>query len=135
MQKKDMIMNLSIILATRPEIIKLAPVIRECERMDLDFFISHTGQHYSFNMGRIFFEQLELLEAKYNLEVGSGEHCEQKGRMMAGNREGTYPKLTNEEMIKEVDGILKENYVSLSYIPLAFRQIFRRKGLDEFRKF
>jgi len=59
-------------LGTRPEIIKMSPVIRECEQMNLDYFILHTGQHYSYEMDRVFFEQLELPEARYNLDVGSG---------------------------------------------------------------
>ncbi len=77
-------MSLSIILGTRPEIIKMSPLIRECERMGLEYFILHTGQHYSYNMDRVFFEQLGLPEARYNLEVGSGMHGEQTGKMMAG---------------------------------------------------
>ncbi|VVB94983.1 UDP-N-acetylglucosamine 2-epimerase [uncultured archaeon] len=76
--------NIAIILGTRPEIIKMSPVIRECERRSFNFFILHTGQHYSYNMDRVFFEQLRLPEAKYNLEVGSGAHGEQTGRMIAG---------------------------------------------------
>jgi len=35
-------------------------------------------------MDRVFFEQLELPEAKYNLDVGSGSHAEQTGRMLMG---------------------------------------------------
>ena len=77
-------MTLSIILGTRPEIIKMSPVIRECERSGVDHFILHTGQHYSYNMDRVFFEELRLSEAKYNLEVGSGAHGEQTGKMLAG---------------------------------------------------
>ena len=75
-------MKISIVLGTRPEIIKMSPIIRECKRLDLDYFILHTGQHYSYNMDRVFFEQLELPEAKYNLEVGSGSHAEQTGKML-----------------------------------------------------
>jgi UDP-N-acetylglucosamine 2-epimerase (non-hydrolysing) len=37
-------MKLAIILGTRPEIIKISPVIRECEMCGLDFYILHTGQ-------------------------------------------------------------------------------------------
>jgi UDP-N-acetylglucosamine 2-epimerase (non-hydrolysing) len=77
-------MKISIVLGTRPEIIKMSPIIRECERLDLDYFILHSGQHYSYNMDRVFFEQLELPEAKYNLEVGSGSHAEQTGKMLIG---------------------------------------------------
>ena len=77
-------MRISIVLGTRPEIIKLSPVIRECQRLGLDFFILHTGQHYSYGLDRVFFEQLQLPDASYNLEVGSGSHAEQTGKILAG---------------------------------------------------
>jgi UDP-N-acetylglucosamine 2-epimerase (non-hydrolysing) len=75
---------ISIILGTRPEIIKMSPVIKECERRGMDHFILHTGQHYSYNMDKVFFEQLGLPEAKYNLDAGSGMHGEQTGKMLGG---------------------------------------------------
>ncbi|MEM2673936.1 MAG: UDP-N-acetylglucosamine 2-epimerase (non-hydrolyzing) [Candidatus Bathyarchaeia archaeon] len=77
-------MKISIVLGTRPEIIKFSPIIRELERLGLDYFILHTGQHYSYNMSKVFFEQLELPEARYNLNVGSGTHAEQTGKMLIG---------------------------------------------------
>ncbi len=77
-------MNLSIILGTRPEIIKMSPLIRECERRNIDYFILHTGQHYSFEMDKTFFDDLELPKPAYNLEIGSGSHAEQTGKIMVG---------------------------------------------------
>jgi UDP-N-acetylglucosamine 2-epimerase (non-hydrolysing) len=77
-------MKISIILGTRPEIIKMSPVIRECENQNVDYFILHTGQHYSYNLDKIFFEDLELPEAKYSLNVGSGTHAEETGKMLIG---------------------------------------------------
>ena len=77
-------MKIAIVLGTRPEIIKMSPIIRECERLGLDYFILHSGQHYSYNLDRVFFEQLRLPEAKYNLEVGSGTHAEQTGKILVG---------------------------------------------------
>ena len=77
-------MKVTIVLGTRPEIIKMAPIIRELERRGRDYFILHTGQHYSYNLDRIFFEQLELPQAKYNLEVGSGSPGEQTAKILAG---------------------------------------------------
>jgi UDP-N-acetylglucosamine 2-epimerase (non-hydrolysing) len=77
-------MKICITLGTRPEIIKMSPVIRECEKRGLDYFILHTGQHYSYKLDRVFFEQLELPEAKYNLDVGSGKHGEQTGKILRG---------------------------------------------------
>jgi UDP-N-acetylglucosamine 2-epimerase (non-hydrolysing) len=80
-------MKISIVVGTRPEIIKMSPIIRECERLNLNYFILHSGQHYSYNMDRVFFEELELPEAKYNLDVGSGFHGEQTGKILAGVEE------------------------------------------------
>jgi len=74
--------KIAVILGTRPEIIKMSPVIRELEKRDLDFFVLHTGQHYSYNLNNIFFEQLKLPEAKYNVSVGSGSHAEETGKML-----------------------------------------------------
>lgn len=73
-----------IILGTRPEIIKMAPVIRACEKEKVDYQIIHTGQHYSYEMDKIFFQELELPEAEYNLDVGSGSHGEQTAKILAG---------------------------------------------------
>ena len=46
----------------------------------------------------------------------------------------SYPELSNEEMVKEADAMLKRHYMSLSYVPLAMRQVLRRHGLDEMRR-
>ena len=77
-------MKTAIILGTRPEIIKLSPVVREFERKKADFFILHTGQHYSYQLDKVFFDQLELPRPKYNLEAGSGSHAEETGNMLIG---------------------------------------------------
>jgi len=74
----------AIILGTRPEIIKMSPVIQELQRQELDYFILHTGQHYSYSMDRLFFEELNLPEPKYNLDVGSGSHAEETAKMLTG---------------------------------------------------
>jgi UDP-N-acetylglucosamine 2-epimerase (non-hydrolysing) len=81
---KSVSLKIAIVLGTRPEIIKFSPIIRECERLSLEFFILHTGQHYSYNMDKVFFEQLKLPGAKYNLDVGSGSHGTQTGKMLQG---------------------------------------------------
>lgn len=77
-------MKISIILGTRPEIIKFSPIIRECECLALDYFVIHTGQHYSYNMDKVFFDQLDLPQTSHNLGVGSGTHAEQTGKMLIG---------------------------------------------------
>jgi UDP-N-acetylglucosamine 2-epimerase (non-hydrolysing) len=73
-----------IVIGTRPEIIKMSPIIRECNLRGLDYSIVHTGQHYSYAMDRIFFEQLDLSLPEYNLDVGSGTHGAQTAAILAG---------------------------------------------------
>ncbi len=72
----------SIVLGTRPEIIKLSPIIRELERQKRNYFILHTGQHYTRDMDAVFLEGLKLPQPKYNLGVGSGTHAEETGKML-----------------------------------------------------
>jgi UDP-N-acetylglucosamine 2-epimerase (non-hydrolysing) len=73
---------LAIILGTRPEIIKLSPIIRACEHHGIPFVLIHTGQHYSENLDEVFFNQLELPSPDYNLGVGSQDHGAQTGEML-----------------------------------------------------
>lgn len=77
-------MKIGIILGTRPEIIKMSPIIRHCSSQSIDFFILHSGQHYSYNMDKVFFDELQLPEPGYNLETGSGDPGEQTARMIIG---------------------------------------------------
>ena len=75
-------MKIGIIVGTRPEIIKMAPVIRECENRGISYFIIHSNQHYSVEMDSIFFEELHLPAPHYNLGVGSGLHSNQTGNIL-----------------------------------------------------
>jgi UDP-N-acetylglucosamine 2-epimerase (non-hydrolysing) len=74
-------MKHAIILGTRPEIIKLSPLIRELEKNQADFYIIHSNQHYSEDMDKVFFEELELPKPKYNLGVGSAPREEMIDRI------------------------------------------------------
>ena len=73
-----------IVLGTRPEIIKMSPIIRKCTDRGIEFAVLHTGQHYSYAMDRIFFEQLNLPAPGYNLDVGSGTQGSQTAAILAG---------------------------------------------------
>jgi UDP-N-acetylglucosamine 2-epimerase (non-hydrolysing) len=78
------IVNIAVVVGTRPEIIKMSPIVRELQRRKLDFLLLHTGQHYSFNMDKTFFEQLGLPRPDYNLHSGSGSHAEETARILVG---------------------------------------------------
>jgi len=73
-----------LILGTRPEIIKLSPIIRELEKRKENYILLHTGQHYSYEMDKIFFQELELPEPDYKLDIGlkAKTHAEQTGLML-----------------------------------------------------
>lgn len=75
-------MKIAVILGTRPEIIKMSHIIRECEQLHLEYLIVDTGQHYSYTLDRVFYDQLELPHPAYNLDVGSGSHAEQTGNIL-----------------------------------------------------
>lgn len=74
--------KICIILGTRPEIIKMAPIIRECDAQGLAYFVLHTGQHYSEKMDEVFFKDLNLTAPKYNLNVGGKPYRKQVGIMV-----------------------------------------------------
>jgi len=76
-------MNVTLILGTRPQIIKSAPFVQlasKDNRIRLD--IIHTGQHYDYEMTKIFFEELSLPDPKANLNVRSGTHAQQTAKIM-----------------------------------------------------
>jgi len=79
--------KIAIVVGTRPEIIKMSPIVRYCEEKRLNYFIIHTGQHYSYEMDKIFFKELELPSPKYNLNVGSAVYGKQLGKMIRGIQE------------------------------------------------
>ena len=75
-------MKIAIIIGTRPEIIKMAPVIDEIEKRGIEYILIHTGQHYDHEMSHQFFIDLELKKPDFNIGVGSGSHGKQTARMM-----------------------------------------------------
>lgn len=75
-------MKIATILGTRPEIIKMAPIIEEISKRDIDQIVLHTGQHYDAEMSDNFFKDLDIRTPDYNIHVGSGTHGKQTGLMM-----------------------------------------------------
>jgi len=79
-------MKIASIVGARPNFIKLAPVSREIRRK-IDEVIIHTGQHYDYEMDRIFFQELGIPDPDYHLGIGSGTHGRQTGDMLKGIEE------------------------------------------------
>ena len=84
-------MKIASIVGARPNFIKCAPLSRELRKRFNEVLI-HTGQHYNYEMNKVFFEELKIPESDYHLGVGSGNHGEQTGEMV---------KRTEEVLIKE----------------------------------
>ena len=80
-------MKIATILGTRPEIIKMAPIIDEIAKRGIDQIVLHTGQHYDKEMSDNFFRDLEIPSPDYNINVGSASHGKQTGLMMKGIEE------------------------------------------------
>ncbi|MBI4138637.1 UDP-N-acetylglucosamine 2-epimerase (non-hydrolyzing) [Candidatus Uhrbacteria bacterium] len=73
---------IAIVLGTRPEIIKCAPVVLEAMRRGESVGIIHTGQHYSPEMDATFFHELNLPAPVAHAHVGSHPAGKQIGLMM-----------------------------------------------------
>src|SRR5262249_45933880 len=78
------LVKLAIVGGTRPEIIKMAPIVRACESRRVPYALIHTGQHYSREMDGVFFDELELPAPTKALSVGSGTHLYQIAAIVAG---------------------------------------------------
>jgi UDP-N-acetylglucosamine 2-epimerase (non-hydrolysing) len=75
--------RIHLIAAARPNFMKIAPLYHALSQESwCRAVIVHTGQHYDYNMSDSFFRDLNLPEPDFHLEVGSGSHAEQTGRVM-----------------------------------------------------
>ena len=88
--KKNNMMKIVTIIGARPQIIKAAALSRAIKNKfssKIKEIIVHTGQHYDANMSQVFFEELQIPQPNYNLNVGSGSHGKQTATMITGIEE------------------------------------------------
>ncbi len=70
-------------VGARPQFIKLAPLIHELKKYEeIEAIILHTGQHYDVKLSSNFFEELDIPNPDYNLEVGSQNAINQMADIM-----------------------------------------------------
>jgi UDP-N-acetylglucosamine 2-epimerase (non-hydrolysing) len=72
-----------VIVGTRPEIIKMAPVIRALEEQSQPYVFVHCGQHYDYNMSQRFIEELGLPTPDYGFKVKAYSPGLQTGKILA----------------------------------------------------
>lgn len=75
-------MKIAFIIGTRPEIIKMAPIIDLTQKRGIEYVLIHTGQHYDHEMSQKFFLDLEIVKPHYNIGVGSNSHGKQTAKMI-----------------------------------------------------
>lgn len=74
------------VVGARPQFVKLAPLSPRLREIGEERIV-HSGQHYDYEMSRLFFEELEIPDPDRHLAIGSGTHAEQLGRMLAAMEE------------------------------------------------
>ena len=75
-------LKLLIIVGTRPEIIRLAAVIKKCRKY-FDCLLAHTGQNYDYNLNGVFFKDLELDDPDVYMEAVGSDLGETMGNIIA----------------------------------------------------
>ena len=75
-------MNILLVIGTRPQIIKTAPIMHCAKQNGLEIDIIHTGQHYDYKLSNIFINEFSLPEPVANLNVGSGSHAYQTAEII-----------------------------------------------------
>lgn len=80
-------MSVCIIVGTRPELIKMAPVIVELKKQGIDFYFIHSGQHYNYELNLIFIEELGLPPPDYNIKIGNHSQVDHMLHIIRGLKE------------------------------------------------
>ena len=80
--KNNSKLKLLIVVGTRPEIIRLAAVIKKC-RQYFDTILAHTGQNYDYNLNGVFFKDLKLEEPEVYLNAVGADLGESMGNIIA----------------------------------------------------
>jgi len=71
-----------VVAGTRPEVIKLSPIIKQSGRLKTGMIFVWSGQHYDYEMSEVFFEGLEIPKPEINLGIKSGSHSTQTAKAM-----------------------------------------------------
>ncbi|MEP6957089.1 MAG: UDP-N-acetylglucosamine 2-epimerase (non-hydrolyzing) [Nitrospirota bacterium] len=78
-------MKIVTVVGARPQFIKstaVSRVIRDDYSGKIEEVLVHTGQHYDENLSKVFFEELDIPEPKYNLGISGGRHGAMTGRTL-----------------------------------------------------
>jgi len=74
--------KICLCVGTRPNFIKAAPLIRAFKKHNMSYRLVHTGQHYDYNLSKIFFDKLDILTPHIKLNTRSENSIEQITHIM-----------------------------------------------------
>jgi UDP-N-acetylglucosamine 2-epimerase (non-hydrolysing) len=89
-RKETKTIKILTVVGARPNFVKVAPLVRRIQefnedsshREKINHILVHTGQHYDYNLSKVFFEELSIPAPDVYLGVGSGTHAEQTAKIM-----------------------------------------------------
>src|SRR5271167_3815392 len=119
------------IVGARPNLPKIAPLIREMQRHpEIKAILVHTGQHYDEKLSDIFFRQMGIPAPHLNLEVGSGSHAAQTAEIL----KRIEPVLLEHrpDLVLVVGDVNSTIAVSLAAVKLGIRVAHVEAGLRSF---
>ncbi|MFX1392100.1 MAG: non-hydrolyzing UDP-N-acetylglucosamine 2-epimerase [Promethearchaeota archaeon] len=122
-----------IVAGARPNFMKIAPLIKQLKTQRIDFRLIHTGQHYDYNMSKIFFDNLDIPKPHYFLNAGSGSHAEQTAKIMIEFEKVLINEIPNLIIVVgDVNStiacalVAKKLYVDVAHVEAGLRSFDRR---------
>jgi UDP-GlcNAc3NAcA epimerase len=91
-------MKFCIIVGTRPQIIKSQPIVKEILSRKENLTIIHTGQHYDYQMSKVFFDEMKIRDPDINLGIKPGTSATQLAQIIA-KLEGTLKRVDPDVVI------------------------------------
>jgi len=131
MIKNNQVKKIHLIIAARPNFIKIAPLYHALlkEKWAKPILV-HTGQHYDINMSDVFFKELKLPKPDIYLGVGSGTHAEQTGYVMIA-----YEKVlldSKPDIVIVVGDVNSTMAITISSVKLGIKVAHLEAGLRSF---
>jgi len=122
---------LHLIAAARPNFMKIAPLYHAlAKEVWASPVIVHTGQHYDLNMSDTFFHDLGLPEPHIHLNVGSGTHAEQTGKVLIAYEKVLLAK--RPDLVVVVGDVNSTMAATLTAVKLGIKVAHLEAGLRSF---
>lgn len=123
--------TIHLIAAARPNFMKIAPLYHALVKEEwANPVIVHTGQHYDLNMSDAFFQDLGLPEPHIHLNVGSGTHAEQTGKVMIAYEKVIMDK--RPDLVVVVGDVNSTMAATLAAVKLGVKVAHLEAGLRSF---